>query len=328
MLSTKPPRIRSSSEATPGSYKVAPASSTPHGTWRGRATTVTGRDFSIDRPPSRPIPWLGLGLLIGGGATGLALSIRHDLLLGQIAAPLLGLAGLHGLWRGGLRKAVMLPITVGILYLVSIQPDFADPVIRAMTGKSSTIGNWIACGVAVALTLIIARSIVGAVQHRMVTGRPVVRAANNMFGTGIGLAEGAFAMLCLCWATVLVEPQARTVRDHPNAPPDSIHRQLAGGLVRLAGEIDQSPLEPIIRDANLLEYFPALRDAVQELSLDERMGLGAVDPQLRNRAIEWLRNAPPDRQKGLDAFFTKQMQQRAQREAAYDRLPPPKNDRR
>src|SRR5690554_5177075 len=61
-------------------------------------------------------PVLGLGLIAGASAAGLYFSTQSNYLLGQVAAVVIGGFGLHGLWRGGFRKMIMLPLTVGMLY--------------------------------------------------------------------------------------------------------------------------------------------------------------------------------------------------------------------
>ncbi len=178
-------------------------------------------EFEVESRHRRPSPWLLVGLVAGSCAAMFFVSIRSGYLLGQIAALVCLLSGLHGVWRGALRKMVMLPVTVGIAYLVTSQVDFADPAIRLIGGKSSLIGNVIACVLAVVLTVAIVGSIVRAVRDRLTRSRPFLLTIDRLLGAGFGLAEAAIVMLCICWSVVLVEPQARGTQALRPADTDS-----------------------------------------------------------------------------------------------------------
>lgn len=247
--------------------------------------------FHIDEPRRAGTPWLSILLLLGAAGALFAWSLRQEILLGQIAAPIVGLAGLHGLLRGGFRKALMLPVSIGMLFLVASNPGFADPIVRAIAGRTSALGNGIAGVLALVLSLTVAGAIVKAMRNRLIVRRPLLLAADRFLGTGIGLAEGALLVLLLCWSTVLLEPRARRVLDHPGTVQGSFQHQFASGLVRLTHEIDESPLEPIARDANVLEEIPSVRDALDQEHPEEILDLSNLDPDMRRKALEILGGA-------------------------------------
>ncbi len=278
-------------------------------------------EFEAEPRHRRPGPWLFVGLLAGSCAAMFFVSIRSGYLLGQIAALVCLLSGLHGIWRGALRKIVMLPVTVGIAYLVTSQVDFADPVIRLMGGKSSLIGNVIACGLAVVLTVAIVGSIVRAVRDRLTRRRPFLLTIDRLLGAGFGLAEAAIVMLCVCWSVVLVEPQVRATQALRPADTDSFQPAVIAGLLQLADEIDRGPFRSIVRDHNLLEEIPAVRDALSDLPLD------SSSPGWKKKIAEFLRQA--DQNQGNEAETPYQRYKRANRRRGntYRSLPPPKNRR-
>ena len=116
----------------------------------------------------------------------------------------------------------MLPVSVGIAYFVTKQVDFADPVIRLMAGKSSLIGNAIACGLTIVLAVVVIGSIVRAIRDRVTRNRPFLLTVDRILGTGLGLTEAAILMLCICWSVVLVVPQANATQALRPADPGSI----------------------------------------------------------------------------------------------------------
>ena len=246
-----------------------------------------GHDFRFDEPLRIRTPWLSIALLIGAAAALFAISTQQEILLGQIAAPILGMMGLHGLLRGGFRKVIMLPVSVGMFLLVASNPGFADSLVRAVAGQSSPLGNGIACVLALIISLTVAGMIVKSIRNKFIVRRPLLLAADRFFGTGIGLAEGGLAVLMLCWSTVLLESRAQMVLDHPSTQEGSVQHQFASGLLRLSNEIDESPLEPIARDANLLEEIPSVRDALNNPDSNGIISLDMLDSETRAKAMEY-----------------------------------------
>ncbi len=244
------------------------------------------RDFIVERDTRPGAPWLSAGLILGASAALFGASINYDFLLGQLLVPIIGLATAHGLLRGGFRKLIMLPATIFVIAFLATNPTIADPIVQRITGGPSVIGNWIACAVIATLSLVILALPVKAIRNRLIMRRPLLRGADRMIGTGVGFAEGAFAALLVMWGTVLLEPHARSVSNHAGAQP--AQQKLAAGILRLATEIDATPLAPIIRDANLLEEFPAIRQQLGAIRSDGTLDPMAMDPGTRESLIKIL----------------------------------------
>ncbi len=217
-------------------------------------------------------------LLVGLTAGGFYLSLDNDFLLGQIAIPILGLSAVHGLWRGAFRKLIMLPLTLGVLYLVTTHARFADPVVQAVASDHPRLGTFVACAAAAVLALGLCGFVVRLARKRWIVRRPMLLSADRFVGTTLGLAEGAFTVLMVCWAAVLIEPQARVVRDHRNLTVDTWEFRVAAGVVQLADEIDASPFDSLVYESNLLEEIPAVRDALYDFSDRQQLRLEAVKP--------------------------------------------------
>jgi len=249
------------------------------------------------------------------------LSIRGGYLLGQIAAPIFMLSGLHGIWRGALRKMIMLPVMVGITYWVTSQVDFADPVIRLMGGRSSFIGNAVACGLAIVLTVVVVGGIVRIVRERLTRRRPFLLTVDRFLGASFGLAEAAIVMLSLCWSVVLVEPQAKATQALRPADTDSFQHILTAGILQLTDEIDQGPFRSIVRDHNWLEDIPAVRDALSGLPSD------SPNPAWHEKITEFLRQADQDRESETNTPFQQYRRANRQRDNTYRSLPSPNNRR-
>lgn len=272
--------------------------------------------FEVEPPRRRPKSLLLVGLIAGSCAAMFFLSVRAGYLLGEIAAPVFLLSGLHGIWRGALRKMIMLPVSIGIAYLVTSQVDFADPVIRLMGGKSSLIGNVIACGLAIVLAVVVVGSIVRAVRDRLTRNRPFLLTVDRSLGAGLGLAEAGIVMLCLCWSAVLVAPQAKATQALRPADTDSFQHVLTTGLIQLTDEIDRGPFRSIVRDHNLLADVPAVREALSGLPSD------SSSPDWHKEITEFLRKADQNQESETDTPFQQYRRANRQRDNTYRSLPP------
>lgn len=238
----------------------------------------TGREFVLDPSETMGASALIGSLLLGLTAGGFYLSFDNDFLLGQLAIPILGLSAVHGLWRGAFRKLVMLPLTLGVLYLVTTHPHFADPIVKAVAGDNPRLGTIGACVATVVLVLCIFGFLVRIARKRWIMRRPSLLCADRFLGTTLGLAEGAFAVLMLSWAAVLIEPQARVVRDHRNLTEDRWEFRLAAGVVQFADELDASPFNSLVYESNLLDEIPAMREALYDFGEDQQLRMDAIKP--------------------------------------------------
>ncbi len=335
MFNAKPPVIKPRKRENDSLFDVAPPvvkgspPPTPGFRQPNHREGGCGEDFEFDKTAAPRRPWLAIGLLIGAIAAGFGLSVQHDSMLGQIAVAILGAGSLHGLWRGGLRKIVMLPASVGMLVLLATYPNFADPVVKMVAGESSGLGNGLACVAAFVLAMVAAGTVVRVVRDRIVMTRPILRAPDGFFGTTIGAAGGGLILLAICWTAVIAEPHARTILKQPSVQAGTFEHQFAAGLVRLAEEIDGSPLQPIIRDANPLEEIPAIRDAIENMGAGgQSFDLNAIDPKLRKAAMEILKTADSDKHGGPPKALREYEQNNKSRDKAYRQLPKPSDSRR
>lgn len=282
MLTSRPPVIRSPRASAP------PAGPRPA---RGASSHRESR-FEMERGSRPGVPWLAMLLLLGGAAAGTVWSARQDFMLGQLASPVFGLFGLHGLWRGGFRKIVMLPVSVGTIVLLAAQPDFADGLVQRMGWTPSGMTQLATCALTAAVVFAVASRLVGFVRNRFIMKRPLVRATDRFVGTGVGLVEGLACVLLVCWSAVALEPQASRVLFSPSVPVDSPQYRFAEKVVEFTGEVDGTPLRPIVRDANPLREVPAIRK-ILDGAADGRLDLSGLDPEVQAQVTELLRSVDP-----------------------------------
>ncbi len=95
---------------------------------------------------------------------------------------------------------------------------------------------------------------------------------------------------------------------------------MIAGLLQLADEIDRGPFRSIVRDHNLLEEIPVVRDALSDLTSDSSR------PDWHKKITEFLQQAD---QNGSETDAPVQQYRRAnrRRDNTYRSLPPPKNHR-
>ncbi|HRW54958.1 MAG TPA: CvpA family protein [Phycisphaerae bacterium] len=291
----------------------------------GPSTPSRGRetDFSIDRDEPVKGPWLMAGLLLTATAGAFGLSLENDYLLGQIAAPVVGLLSLHGLVKGGFRKAIMLPITIAVVGFLAANPTFFDPIVQRVTGGPSALGNYVACAGAVTLLLWIVGMPLKSIRKKVIMKRPVLRGTDRFTGTGIGFVEGAFIALVVMWSAALVEPQAKSIAANQSA--SSGQRYVANGVLTLLSEVDASPLQPIVRDANLLKEFPQLTKTLEAIQADGSVDPTKLDPKQVEGLIEMLESLGGEEGGQMaEQLRTIEKNQKAEAEAI-QKLPRPSN---
>ncbi len=94
------------------------------------------------------------------------------------------------------------------------------------------------------------------------------------------MTQGLFIIMALCWTMVLIEPQARVVLHHPNTQGESTGQRIAAGIVRLTREINQTPFESMVHEANLMERVPFIRNALCDLAEGQRLALDSMKIEL------------------------------------------------
>ncbi len=222
--------------------------------------------------------WLVTGLLLGGAASVTALGAANEFLLAEIAGPILAVTAVHGLWRGGLFKLLMLSVWGSLALLVATWPGLLDLLIDPAADGGALAWNAVIClGVLLLAMIIVGRAVRG-LRRRLMAGRgPGVLTLDHLFGAAFGTAQAGFILLVLCWAVVLIEPQARAALHHPNMPAESPRHQVAAAVVRLTGEINNTPLESVAHESNLLERVPFALNALCDLAEGQRLALESTN---------------------------------------------------
>lgn len=239
--------------------------------------------------PSAPRFLLALVLGLGGGL--FFYSNQHDFLLGQIAAAALTPMAMHGVWRGGFRKAAMLIVLLslgwGFGYLAQAS-DYLLNFVGQGGGKLTTplavvlsIGLWIA-----------AYFMVGTARSRWIERSRHRLAMDRGLGLLVGLGEGAIVVLTICWMATSLEPFGRTIADGTGTIEGS-PRQSAGQLIiRLANESRIGFLGEVVRKTNPIENTPALRDAVNEMNTTGQLKVDDLDPATLKQLQEFFNKMP------------------------------------
>jgi len=223
--------------------------------------------------------WPAVGLILAVATLLTFVSAANGFMLGWIAGPTLAATGLDGQWRGGACKLLMLPAWFGLALLATLRTGLPDLFIDAGAGSPNLASSAIVCLGVLMVALIVAGRTAQRLGRRMVVAqRPSVAAFDRWLGAAIGMGQGLLIMLTLCWAIVLIEPQARAVLHHPNMPEESAGWRVASGIVRLTREINQTPLESIVHEANLLERAPFIRNALCDLADGQRLALDSTKP--------------------------------------------------
>ncbi|HWL92406.1 MAG TPA: CvpA family protein [Phycisphaerae bacterium] len=282
-----------------------------------------GASFEVEGKRKARFPVLTFGLLAGGAATGFYFSEQADYLLGQIASVVIGALGLHGLWRGAFRKLVMLPLTIVMVVLLAAKPDFADAAVQMIAGKSSPLGNLLACGLVMVVTFLVAGAFVRMARNRVILKRSFLTWADRTFGMGLGLAEGALTMLVLCWMSVLVEPQMLSLRMNENTAPGSIRHSVSTTLLEIARESDAGPLKSIVRDSNMLRDIPSVRAAIVQLEQMISSNGDFWNPNRAGAAVELLRKIDPKDRDALGGVVKQLQEKNNDRASTYRRMPAP-----
>lgn len=268
-----------------------PAEDRPRG---GQAYSSGERNFEVDRERSTPSRCcsgtLGKVLILGAAAAGFGASAHFDVMLGQIASVMMGLTTLHGNFRGGLRKGIMLPATVLVCWYLYSNPDVVAPLV-GMVGASGPFANAVGAAVVAGLALFIIGLPVKMVRNRVVRKRPVLAGMDRFFGSTIGLAEGGVLMAMLMWTSVLLEPMAQNTVDHPKA--QASQKKIASGVLRLTHEIDESPFVGFARDGNLLAEIPEVKQHLEAIRPDGSIDPSKVDPSVQNMIAEMLKGLDP-----------------------------------
>jgi hypothetical protein len=290
VLTAKTPSL--SRPVPSGTYDVLPADERKAAPPMPR--TVAPRRRAEDRrSPALRLVWPAVALVGGLGLITLGLSAQADVLVGQIAAVVVMVATLHGLWRGGLRKLLVMGTFLGMLGVWGAMPYVAAKLplnggpLSSGPGRSLLLAGLTAFGVFAAIFS--ARFI----HRRWLAERPLAAGVDRLVGGALGMAEGLMVVLALCWVSAAAAPFARRVFDGSAADPGSARCRVAGAIVQLAGEASSGPLAAVVSATSPIDRIPAFREALEQLNTLGRLHVDAASDSVALQSLSKLLELPP-----------------------------------
>lgn len=249
------------------------------------------------RPPTDPsstpaAPVYSMLLTLGLGGSMLFLSLQRDLLLGQIAAVVLTAMTLHGLWRGGFRKFIMLGLAVGLIaYGPSLQAAVSSAIAQA-TGRPAGLGAFVLSGLGATMFWLVFHFGTKSFRKRVISKRRGMLMVDRLSGAGLGLAEGVVLVLSLCWFSSALQPFATTISDPQVSPKGSPRAQIGETMLRLAKESKSGVLADVTAKTNPIASIPSLSKAVHDLNTSGQIRPESIDPKMAEQLRELLKNLP------------------------------------
>jgi uncharacterized membrane protein required for colicin V production len=276
VIATKSTKRERPSGAEAWEYDLAPTHDKP------RATRTAGSSraemVGLDRPvfPSSPIIPMALVFLASAGL--FAYSAHCGYLIGEIAVVVMFPCALHGVWRGGFRKTMMLGAITGLFYLFSVKPDFAAPVLSSLGAPTSGISNFAAGAVTALLAILTAYFGSRGLQRRLIAPSRISTAIDRFAGTLIGVAEGALVALCLCWMASSLRPYATNLVHGNQVIAGSPQDRIGKYMLQIAEEADEGLLGRVTKATNPIDQVPALREAITQLNTTGRLDIESLSP--------------------------------------------------
>ncbi len=330
MAMTVPPPYKRSTKPGGAGYNVSRACSRPRQTPR-KAEVPPDNPFDLEtfgrKPRQGSVPWKTAVLLLLAAAGLFAYSMHQDVLVGRIAAPMLALGALHGLWRGGFRKAIMLAATVLVFYGVTTYGGAAAQLVQNTTGSTSTAWGYGGLSLAAVIMLVFTSIFINVIRRRHILKRPVLRGLDRLSGTLIGVAEAMFIILAICWTAVEIRPHAVLVRDHTDTPVSSFQQEFAAGIVRLADEVSVGPMGRLVDATNPIDQIPVLRKAMDDLNRTGQFDLEGLDPETARTLNELLKQTPAGDMGGLQSVLEQFENNNKKAEQLRKQLPQPSQAR-
>ncbi len=281
-----------------------------------------GNDL-ITRRLHRPAPWLS-SVLIVLTAIGIYVTSSHrDYLLGQVAVPFLALGMLHGLWRGGLRKILMLSAMIALAYAAATCVPMLTSYIGSAASPIGAAAVWLVLGITAIVFLLLVGWLGKSLRRRIILPRTPLRIFDRLVGMTVGLAEGGLVVLAVCWTVVAFGQQMRMVRDHRDTAEDSQRYRVASQMVRLAEEAERGTIGELVQATNIFDRIPALRDAIDGLNRTGRLDLKGLDPETVDRLNQLLQQAPAENLGNLGQVIEQYKKANEARTHAYHQLSQP-----
>ncbi len=218
------------------------------------------------------------------------MSGERGLLLGKIAALVATPFALHGLWRGGFRKLVMLLTTILLAWGADACWGVAGSLVESMTGSPSKMGTGAALFLCSTVMWLVAHRVSKSIRRRRIEPHGSLLAVDRLTGALIGAAEGLFLVLCLSWAATSMRPAAERLVSARDVQITQTQREVAETILTLADEAQTGELGKFIARTNPLERLPALRDAVERLN-NPSLQDDQLDPDLLRRLQEHINSS-------------------------------------
>ncbi|GMU35614.1 MAG: CvpA family protein [Planctomycetia bacterium] len=231
-------------------------------------------------------------LTIGLGGAMLFMSLQRGLLLGQIAAAALTACTLHGLWRGGFRKLVMLAFAVVMVVFGPSIQAFTSNLVTQTTGSPPGMGGFVLTALGATALWCVCHFGTKSFRRRVIMRRGGLLAVDRVGGAALGLAEGVAIVLSLCWFSTSLQPFAKLMTDEKVSPKGSPRAQVGATMLRLAQESRMGAMASVTDGTNPIAKIPALRDAIHELNTTGQIRPEQIDPKMAEQLRELLKNLP------------------------------------
>ncbi len=322
MIATKPNIRNRPREGESWEYEFSPNAPRPKGS-RTAIPSVRDEMAVMGRPSQSSTLVAPMVVLFLAAAGCFAFFAHRGHLVGEISAVALLPCALHGLWRGGFRKTVMLAATLGLFYLLSIKPDFAAPLVTAVTGSTGGVANAVASGIIAMITWIAVFFIARTINRRVIETRRFLSFTNRFAGALIGGAEGALMVLTVCWCASSLKPFAENLVHADDAVAGSAQTRIGKYMMQIASEADVGLLGQMTRATNPIHQVPALRNAVDQLNTTGHLDFDSVDPATIKEVQDFLRQSGAADAAGMSELVKKLNEKAAAQDAANRPVPAP-----
>jgi len=248
-----------------GEYQMAPAEQVSWSTsWQPQAASSRSREKE-PAPKGRPLndrpgpAWLLISALFAGAIASGTYFIQQGHIVGTIAAPILLLPALHGIWRGGVRKILILPVLLATFWCLIEAPAKVAPYIQPyVEGYNITLIHVLIAAMALPV-LLVGMFLVRNIRRQLILPNNTAFRVDRFVGALAGLAEGGLMVLSICWVSVFMAPQMHEALANDRLPRASLQRNVAESFVQIANEAQTGKLGEIVARTNILAHVPELR---------------------------------------------------------------------
>lgn len=215
-------------------------------------------------------------LAIGLAAATYGWGAIHGLLLFKIAAVVLVPLGLFAVWRGGLRKALVLGAMIGLFMLLTGNPDLVAQLINSVAGPSHPAVIAVGASVLAGLTLFLVGLFAKRLRRQLVGRSRLLARVDRFVGLSIGVVETSLLVLALCWTAQSLDTMARRITDDPEVDRASLPYQAARTLTQIGDETRRHGWSAFVRDTNPVTSVPALKELIDQLNETGRLDFDAA----------------------------------------------------